>query len=607
MGSVDDFNSSVSPLEIFPDAVGILNQDSTFVFVNQVLIRLFGYTREEFLSHKVSFQELFSPIYLGISDIANRQFTRYTEYEMKTKTGSLFSVALTITPFYGDLRMVVLRDLSEIYRARREALHEFINYAEANTAFIKYSFTELGPKPDIGINLDFLQTESPGLFEKLGVHYMMAVSQGELNKQGLFGPLPVSEMKELLAIVFSYIIKTENHEIYPRLKGKIPSLIVIVFNKNLESLFLDRRRIRRILEEHVVKSEYQDPIDLPSMQKMLESIRDRIFSEYDEVSDRLRPVERKLAAIYELIRNYRHFQSIEEMFQLLAELAEQVLDFKKFSVRVIDRSTNSLRHLCQKGFHNSLAKLELPIDEPRSIVAKAVRLGETIYVPDVSMEDDYLEFDPAVRSELVIPIKARQHVVGVLNIESEQLDGFSDDDKLVMETLADQASIFLEREEIETRFQAIHNLMRQLTQSSTKEEAFEKMGDFAQRTLQFKTFSILLLDEQTDELYVACHQGYPQESEVATFRISRNSPNSLVARCLQEGRLINIEDVRKISFYLPVYPQTKSELVVPIIYDNKTIGVINAESPSKSAFSTTDERILEILAGVVDWVLKFSK
>ncbi|MFX0065547.1 MAG: GAF domain-containing protein, partial [Candidatus Hermodarchaeota archaeon] len=485
MGSVDEFNSSVSPLEIFPDAVGILNQDGTFVFVNQSLLHLFGYTRQELLSHQVNFQDLFSPIYLGIANIANKQFTRYTEYEMKTKSGSLFSVALTITPFYGDLRMVVLRDLSEIYRARREALHEFISYAKANTAFIKYGFSELGPKPDVGINLEFLDTESPGLFEKLGVHYMMAVSQGELNKQGLFGPLPVSGMKELLAIVFSYIIRSENLKIDPRLRGKIPSLIVILFNKNLESLFPDRRRIRSILEEHVVKSEYQDPTDVQSMQKMLESIRDRIFSEYGEVSDRLRPVERKLAAIYELTRNCRHFSSTEEMFQVLAELAEQVLDFKKFSARVVDRSTNCLRHLCQRGFHESLAELDLPIDEPRSIVAKSVRLGETIYIPDVSMAEDYLEFDPAVRSELVVPIKARQNIVGVLNIESEQLDGFSDDDKLIMETLADQASIFLEREEIETRFQAIHNLTRQLTQSSTEQEAFEKMGDFAENTLDF--------------------------------------------------------------------------------------------------------------------------
>ncbi|MFX0061722.1 MAG: GAF domain-containing protein, partial [Candidatus Hermodarchaeota archaeon] len=155
-------------------------------------------------------------------------------------------------------------------------------------------------------------------------------------------------------------------------------------------------------------------------------------------------------------------------------------------------------------------------------------------------------------------------------------------------------------------FQAIHNLTRQLTQSSTEQESFEKMGDFAEKTLDFKTFSILLLDNQTDELYVACHRGYPLESEVATFRISRTAPNSLVARCLQEGRLINIKDVSKISFYLPVDPQTKSELVVPIIYDHETIGVINAESPSKNAFSTTDERLLEILASVVDWVVNYS-
>ena len=53
-------------------------------------------------------------------------------------------------------------------------------------------------------------------------------------------------------------------------------------------------------------------------------------------------------------------------------------------------------------------------------------------------------------------------------------------------------------------------------------------------------------------------------------------------------------------------PHTKSELAVPIICDHITIGVINAESPLKNAFSTTDARLIEILADVVNWVLKFS-
>ena len=45
-----------------------------------------------------------------------------------------------------------------------------------------------------------------------------------------------------------------------------------------------------------------------------------------------------------------------------------------------------------------------------------------MYIPDVSKEPRYFAADPAIRSELALPLMARDELLGVLNIESAQLE-----------------------------------------------------------------------------------------------------------------------------------------------------------------------------------------
>ena len=101
---------------------------------------------------------------------------------------------------------------------------------------------------------------------------------------------------------------------------------------------------------------------------------------------------------------------------MISDLAEQVLDFKKFSAFIYDRALNELKLLSQRGFQSSLKQVQLPVNLKKSIVAKTAREGRILYIPDVKQDSSYLEFDPNVRSELSVPIKCQERVVGVLNI-----------------------------------------------------------------------------------------------------------------------------------------------------------------------------------------------
>lgn len=76
----------------------------------------------------------------------------------------------------------------------------------------------------------------------------------------------------------------------------------------------------------------------------------------------------------------------------------------------------------------------------QGVCGAAARERETIVVPDVCADDRYLSCSPTVKSEIVVPIMDRGNMVGVLDIDSDVLDAFTDDDRRFLESLVSKAA-----------------------------------------------------------------------------------------------------------------------------------------------------------------------
>jgi sigma-B regulation protein RsbU (phosphoserine phosphatase) len=75
--------------------------------------------------------------------------------------------------------------------------------------------------------------------------------------------------------------------------------------------------------------------------------------------------------------------------------------------------------------------------------------------------------------------------------------------------------------------------------------------------------------------------------------------NGLVGAAVREWRPINVADVRKDPRYLPMNEETRSELVVPLFYKGRIIGVLDLEHTRAGFFNEDHERILTTLAAQV--------
>jgi GAF domain-containing protein len=121
---------------------------------------------------------------------------------------------------------------------------------------------------------------------------------------------------------------------------------------------------------------------------------------------------------------------------LVRELKDR---FERFSWVGIYRLQGDLLSLDDAEFVGASPEhRRIPLTQ--GVCGAAARDRETIVVPDVCADDRYLACSPTVKSEIVVPIVYRGHMVGVLDIDSDQLDAFNDDDRRFLESLVAKAA-----------------------------------------------------------------------------------------------------------------------------------------------------------------------
>ncbi|MGA9349743.1 MAG: GAF domain-containing protein [Anaerolineae bacterium] len=96
------------------------------------------------------------------------------------------------------------------------------------------------------------------------------------------------------------------------------------------------------------------------------------------------------------------------------------------------------------GLQRGVGDIDLESDKCIGITGRAVKIGRSQLVGDVTQNPDYIAYDPETRSELAVPIKVGEEVIGVLNVEHPNHNAFDEDDRRDLESLATQAALAIQ-------------------------------------------------------------------------------------------------------------------------------------------------------------------
>jgi phosphoserine phosphatase RsbU/P len=293
---------------------------------------------------------------------------------------------------------------------------------------------------------------------------------------------------------------------------------------------------------------------------------------------------------------------LQTLMHRTADLVRAVIDYRIFAILLLNERTNDLRMRFQIGHLPETERLKIRVG--KGVVGRAAEHRESILLQDVRLEENYISANPDVRSELAVPLIVKNRVIGVIDIQSEQVGYFQPEHLRLLELTASRVAQAIENARLYTRvarqaqtLAVLNEIAREVTSILDLDPLLERIGELLRRLIDYQMFSILLLNEREQELEIqySVRFGHPVSTPAEKVPIDRG----LVGTAVRERRLIHAGDVRKDARYFMVNPETRSEMAVPLLYKGKVIGVLDLEHVRVNYFNDDHQRTLVTLASQI--------
>jgi phosphoserine phosphatase RsbU/P len=311
--------------------------------------------------------------------------------------------------------------------------------------------------------------------------------------------------------------------------------------------------------------------------------------------------EELLAVMVEIGREINEILSLDELLEKIAQLTRRFIDYQIFAILLVDEESNDLFFRFTIGYPDTIQGKHIKIGE--GLVGTAAQRREAVLVEDVTKDSRYINVVEEVRSELAIPLISRNRVVGVLDIESPQANYFRPHHQKVLTLLASQLAVAIDNVNLYENLAAksemletLHDIGKELSSILDLEQLLKKVAELLRRVFHYHIFSIMLVDEEDQTLKSRLSIKYNRDA-VQKNRIPLGK--GLVGNAVTRKKPLRINDVTKDPRYINLIPETRSELVVPLIYKDKAIGVFDLQSPSLNYFTVFHEQTLMTLASHV--------
>jgi phosphoserine phosphatase RsbU/P len=150
-----------------------------------------------------------------------------------------------------------------------------------------------------------------------------------------------------------------------------------------------------------------------------------------------------LLVLNEVSREISSILDVEELLRRAAELVKRVIDYQIISLLLYDEEQHVFRHRLDVK-HGQRVQGKLRVAATEGLVGAAATLREPVNVPDVTADHRYLMVNPETRSELAIPMIHKGKVIGVLDLESPQLNYFTEAHVQTLSILAANLAVSIE-------------------------------------------------------------------------------------------------------------------------------------------------------------------
>lgn len=312
----------------------------------------------------------------------------------------------------------------------------------------------------------------------------------------------------------------------------------------------------------------------------------------------------QLTATYNVSAVINSEIDIDNMLTRVLEATKEYLNFRYSIIYSTDDERRVLLPMVFRGFQPDSAHNGNRKKFNDSIAGLVASTGESVIIDDTRLDSSLKSSFPGALSELAVPIKISDKIVGIFSVGSDAKNAFTVLDEEFLQSLAAQiavamgkARLFEKEKERGKRLKTIYEFSRQTSKSLNLNEVLELAVDSVREAFKYQLVMVILKDNERGEFYLA------RQSSVPALKFPENdfriSDGSLLARTANLGRTLYCADAKADPGYVPGVPNLRSEVCIPIMSAEKIIGVLGLGSTSPDYFTTEDINTIEALSDIL--------
>lgn len=287
---------------------------------------------------------------------------------------------------------------------------------------------------------------------------------------------------------------------------------------------------------------------------------------------------------------------LDELLSQVAGIISRVLPQDLMAIMLYSRRLKGLRIVYSRGHREELTRsLVIPLGE--GITGIAGERMEPVVIEDVRNDPNYWSSVDAVRSEMAVPMISRGRLVGVIDLQSTQVNAYSREHVALGRLLASRIAAAIENARLHRRLaqqkqtlEILAKLARELA-TLDLDTVFERVAESLKGLISFDALGVYLLDETGTTLnrrFTVRAWGEPLPAIPLGKGITGTAALS--------KQVVRVGDVTKDPRYIEANPGIMSEVALPLLHQGKLVGILDLESRKPNRFNDDEVRLLTLVA-----------
>jgi len=232
--------------------------------------------------------------------------------------------------------------------------------------------------------------------------------------------------------------------------------------------------------------------------------------------------------------------------------------------------------------------------------------GEPLLVSDTLKDARYVALRPGVRSEVAVPMEDRGQVIGVVNLDSDQPNTFSEEDVLLLRLLTREATRAIQQlwmvRQLRSTAQQMETLLdvgRSIVSKKDLATVLDAIAAATRDLIESRFAAIFLLDESGEFLELCSIRG---DGWGDPYQEKFSLDESSVGTAIRHRRQVEVMDLARTEehHFVPVVQKfgLVSMLATPLTFEDRGIGVLCAYTDSLHRFNNNEKKVMLGLASL---------